>query len=271
MEKKNFKHFLMTKFNVRFADWSTFRNSNTFGLPDWMNHRFQLFDRFCFPSIQNQTNKNFTWLVLFDRETRLEDRERIGKYQRQLAHMKTVYTTAQTLRQDVNEVIQQDSECEYVITTRIDNDDAYREDVIDTVQRKSVLADLAFINFCSGYKYSLADHRLYLYEDFSSPFMSLIEKKTDAIKTVQFEAHHLIKGRWPLHQIDGGRYWLQVIHDRNAVNAISPTMSNRMSYVARSFLNPRTAPAYLATVLFPDRILKGFNVSHQDRSVLDGS
>jgi hypothetical protein len=217
--QKRFRHFLITKFNVYFADWKKFRNSSSFGSAQWMKHRFQLFDRFCFPSIQNQTNQDFKWLILLDRETGSEDRRTMLGYQQRFANIQLVFTTEENLRRDVQEAMDQGEERDYAITTRIDNDDAYRNDVIEVVQRHFAAQECEFMNFSRGYQYCMKNGRLYPHEDMSSPFMSLVEKRrTEGFRTVQFEAHDLVRGKWPLRQIEDGRYWVQVIHDRNAAN-----------------------------------------------------
>ena len=34
---------------------------------EWMDHRFIVFDSYCFPSVINQTCKNFKWLLFYDK------------------------------------------------------------------------------------------------------------------------------------------------------------------------------------------------------------
>ncbi len=46
----------------------------------WMQHRFRMFEDFCYPSVRAQTNTNFTWLVLFDASTPEKYKERIAQF-----------------------------------------------------------------------------------------------------------------------------------------------------------------------------------------------
>jgi hypothetical protein len=208
-----------------------------------MAHRFELFEQFCLPSIQNQTNKNFKWLILMDRRTSAEDRERMCHYKQQFGNIQLVFTTAECLSRDVQNSIKENGERDYIITTRIDNDDAYHKEAIDMVQHHFSAQEFEFVNFSRGYQYSTKSRRLYLHEDMSSPFMSLVEKWSEAPKTVQCEAHNLIKGKWPLRQIVHGRYWLQVIHDRNAANNLR---SARLDWFGYNLLY---------AIRFPDKLL----------------
>lgn len=92
--------------------------------------------------------------------------------------------------------------------------------------------------------------------------MSLIEKRSEAIKNVQFEAHDPIRGKWPLRQIDGDRYWLQVIHDQNAVNAAQVATGPRawLQYLPFRGGSPANTAKLLAILFQKRRILNGFNV-----------
>ena len=61
----------MTHFNVKFK-WSKKGRKPSSQKPPtkkWMKHRIELFDKYCYPSIINQTNKNFKWLIFFDGDT----------------------------------------------------------------------------------------------------------------------------------------------------------------------------------------------------------
>lgn len=64
-----YEHFVITKFNLRkyciciedINDWI-----------EWTRDRIFLFKTYCLPSFLNQTNKNFTWLIYFDKNTPIE-------------------------------------------------------------------------------------------------------------------------------------------------------------------------------------------------------
>lgn len=61
-----YKHFILTRFNIPFVK----EYGNEFLLAkDYLDKRFDIFYRFCVQSIINQSNKNFTWFILFDANT----------------------------------------------------------------------------------------------------------------------------------------------------------------------------------------------------------
>ena len=57
-----FDHFVLT----RFAE-DVFKQSRKIKVEEWLNNRIKLFEKFCLPSIMNQTNKNFKWLLFIDK------------------------------------------------------------------------------------------------------------------------------------------------------------------------------------------------------------
>ena len=57
-----FVHFIVTRFNLKI--WSGVQLDTS-----WYDHRIMLFESFCLPSIENQTNRSFHWLILCDSTT----------------------------------------------------------------------------------------------------------------------------------------------------------------------------------------------------------
>ena len=60
-------HFILTRFNLRL--YPKDKNGNVTLTPEWLEHRFQLFELYTLPSLSAQTCKDFKWIVLIDRET----------------------------------------------------------------------------------------------------------------------------------------------------------------------------------------------------------
>ena len=68
-------HVILTRFNIASPGREVaIRNS-----PGWLDRRFGLFEQFCLPSIAGQTERNFHWLIYFDKDTPAEFRERIER------------------------------------------------------------------------------------------------------------------------------------------------------------------------------------------------
>lgn len=68
-----YKHYLLTKFNIYYPLNS--KKTNQIINPklrlnlDYLNFRVELFTKYTFPSVINQTNKDFEWLILIDVKT----------------------------------------------------------------------------------------------------------------------------------------------------------------------------------------------------------
>ena len=60
-----FIHIITTRFNVPTENWAQTRAGHTALTDEWHEHRFELFQKYTFPSFKNQKNKNFVWLVFF--------------------------------------------------------------------------------------------------------------------------------------------------------------------------------------------------------------
>ena len=58
-----YKHFLITRFNLKKKGWETTKNNEKIQTEEWLRHRFELFEAYCLPSVINQSNQDFIWYV----------------------------------------------------------------------------------------------------------------------------------------------------------------------------------------------------------------
>ena len=160
-----FQHFLLTRFNLGLypADMNQAYCDKSGQAPardpdKWMDDRLELFDKYCVPSVMNQSNKNFTWLVVFDPKTPSKYRERIeryrddgvlvplyaesrcrdearvvaGRFRGKLLRFLHFEAALPAARDYITQKLNPDAD--YVITTRLDNDDAIHSDFVRRVQ-----------------------------------------------------------------------------------------------------------------------------------------
>ncbi len=223
-----FAHFLITRFNVRifYAD-----------PPDsqWLEHRFQLFDRFCYPSVFGQSTQNFKWIVLFDEQTPEVYRQKIQRYTN-WQNFCPVYVPAlensravqQAVRLAIINLSQQhfSEPPEYLITSRVDNDDALCVNFMELVQQQFYQQAFQFVNFPHGYVWN--EGKVYLHPPYpQSPFVSLIEKvgefTPDGLQTVFCQNHHeihLMGDKFKVVDVDRTPAWMQVVHGKNIYNHV---------------------------------------------------
>ena len=172
-----FKHFLITRFNLRKSDWTTSKKNKAVLTDEWHKNRFELFNDFCFHSVASQTNKNFEWLVFFDITTP-------KKYKKVIADLKTKMENFTPLFIDgmdlflpsIQEYVANVKE-DYIITSRMDNDDCIGKYYIEEIQKRFNKQQFTAIDFIDGY--TIQTHptiKIGKRFDQYNPFISLIEK-----------------------------------------------------------------------------------------------
>jgi hypothetical protein len=215
----NTQHFLLTRFNVRVNYDSARTGINS----DWLSHRFNLFERFCYPSVRAQTNSNFQWLVYFDSETPEPFKERISQFTEWKNFLPIYVDTEfsdQLNREIVSDLIHK--ETSYLITTRMDNDDAVCKNFIHLIQENSEETEFKFISFVNGYVLDTA--RLYSFSYLNNPFISLVERINPSclggFRTILCGEHSQLSELGNIKRIETDSTWLQVVHGKNVSNRI---------------------------------------------------
>ena len=75
MEKEcRYKHFVITRFNIRASYECKLKNPDNNPMrrildEDYLEERFSIFEKYTLPSMKQQTNQNFTWIILFHKNT----------------------------------------------------------------------------------------------------------------------------------------------------------------------------------------------------------
>lgn len=222
MKAQNFTHLILTRFNLKRLE------ADPLG-QDWWERRFDLFERFCYPALRAQSNDNFKWLVFFDADTPEKFRTRIQEYSC-WKNFIPVYTHSEIffgfhfpseLRPLIIPYI--DDRRQFLITTRLDNDDAIHKDYVQMVQDQFEDQSLEAINFLYGWQYYKG--KLIFCKLASNPFISLIEKfEEDSFRTAFVRGHGMLSQVCPVRNIENQNKpaWMQVIHQDNRVNRRKP-------------------------------------------------
>jgi hypothetical protein len=216
-----FDHFLVTRFNLKVA----YACPETRLDPAWLEHRFELFDSFCYPSVIGQSVHNFKWLVFFDADTPDRFKAKVAEYS-QWKNFVPEYIMADI--EEYNDhmcraVLSHSSDAaQFIVTTRLDNDDALGICFVETLHE--ILADKhddepECINFACGNVFDRLNCRLYLANTRSNQVISLIEKPYN-LKTVYCVAHPDLCTVAPVREVMTVPLWLQVIHEKNAATSL---------------------------------------------------
>ncbi len=218
-----FTHLIMTRFNIHLYDPET-----QVGLePDaWMEHRLRLFEAFTLPSLAGQSCQDFTWRIAMDPRTpdvHVQAMERLC-----LANMKLVYPTP-----GVDAWLGETPPGPYdLITTRIDNDDAFHRDTVAVLHEtyrthRETLAQPWAMIFPFGMIFDLADRQGWLMEYWVNNCPTLVTDGQGQ-QTIWKWQHDRIPPEVPRCHIEDMPYWLQVIHGQNLRNIVDSRNPLRM-------------------------------------------
>jgi hypothetical protein len=185
----NYTHFIITQFNLR--DFPLSNNKDYDSWLIWTRNRIELFRNYCLPSIINQSNKSFIWLLYFDSDTPPEFNEFILEL-KTYPWIKICFCNGfEGFNKDyINEVkVRLPEAVKWVITSRIDNDDCLHRDAIQTIQTNFVEKHKFILSLASGYILNVFDRTMSHYYYPMSPFLSLFENTEIELKGV-FEKGH---------------------------------------------------------------------------------
>lgn len=245
-----FKHYIITRFNLRKADWTTTKSNSAVLTDEWMTNRMELFENFCFPSVKAQTNLDFEWWVFFDTTTDEKFKKRIAELAASFENFKPVYVDG--MDAFVPSILEKLStvDSEYLITSRIDNDDSIHEDFVNEVQKQFKQQTYQALDFVDGYALQIApETRIGLKRQSFNPFISLIEKNENP-KTVWEKGHTDWKRESRIKRITNNRIWLQIVHLENKVNAfVAYGDVNAKAALAPFHIEPKTVNSILAGII----------------------
>lgn len=223
-DRKILQHFILTRFNLLL--WQKDKGGCKVRTNEWLEHRCSLFERYCLPSMKNQTCQDFKWVVLFDSTTPERFKERFAGYERECNQLISVYVEpengwgfADIFRKEVVKRLN----AKRVLTTYLDNDDALNVRFVEDLQKRAAaLKDETFIYYNDGYQF---------YTDYSylmrlfyprNHFVSVVERgDASTMKTIYGYGSHYyidkIEGV-KIERVTGEPMWCEVVHEKNMVN-----------------------------------------------------
>lgn len=218
------QHFLLTRFNLLL--WRQDKEGGKVRTTKWLEHRFLLFEKYCLPSIKNQTCQNFEWIVLFDSMTPERFKARIESHQKECPQLKPVFVEpengwrfAEIFRTEIVKRLI----AKRVISTYLDNDDALNiRFVKDIQQRVASLNDGTFVNYDVGYQYYADDKFMMRVHYPTNHFISVVENSDAAtVKGIfGYGGHAAIKKieGVKIECVKNLRMWCEVVHEKNVMN-----------------------------------------------------
>lgn len=203
-----FTHYILTRYNVGLYSDNPYNIENPDG---WMLLRiFKFLD--CLDSVKRQKGE-FKWVVFIDKNTPYLYVEPL------LAMSKEYRNLFQVTVIPPNMWIPNESE--WILTTRLDNDDILEPDFVETVQAQ--FCEREGVIDVEGRQYDTATGKYYTVDRRypNSPFITLVEKGANP-KTVFHKTHtDLHKDyKWSAY-VKGKPLYTQVIHGNNLANKIT--------------------------------------------------
>lgn len=252
-------HVLLTRFNlptggvearIRAAD-------------DWLVHRWELFERYCAPSVARQTTSSFTWIIYFDPASPEWLLTAIEPYVEQ-GLFRAIFRTEvpfEALIEDVRACARHPEGM--LLTTNLDNDDGIAVDFLARVRAAVDFDDARALYVVNGLV--KGPDGLYLRHDPENAFCSVAAPW--ASPRTSWDDWHIMLGRtMPVRKIDGDPGWLQVVHGENVSNRVRGRLISPAPWRQRF-------PALLDDVVEPaaGRVLRDRLVAAPARRLRDAS
>lgn len=219
-----FDHFLLTRFSAVLVPGGPPADE------DWLWYRLGFFVDAALASVAGQRDAApFRWLVLFD--DRCPDEFRSAVEELAADRTFTPLWTHKTYRPGLfARVVAERSEAPYLITTRMDSDDAIATDFTAALQAQFAHQERLFVNFTRGVQLDRSG-AVYRRDDLSGPFLSLIERRGpgDPLTVYAAAAHTRARALAPVLEVHAPPMWAQVVHGSNLVNIVNgPRISPRV-------------------------------------------
>lgn len=215
----SFDHVILTRFSVRMARDFEFTD-------EWLAYRWGFFRDGLIASLRRQTVTDFTWLVFFDPHSPDWLRELVDEASADL-FIPIWFDDSWTLG-PIREAVEAVTSKPYLITTRIDSDDAVSRYFVQDVQSHFDEQDGLYVNLMHGVQIDRSQQLFHAWF-IENAFISYIERREEGgeLRTVfRCMAHEESSSYDPVLNIVGPPRWMQVIHGSNLANSVRGVRAN---------------------------------------------
>jgi hypothetical protein len=245
----NFEHFIITRYNLVKEDWLEDVEKRKVLDDSWTKSRNDLFLKFCLPSVVNQNCLQFKWLIFFQENSNESVQpvlNKLDKYDFVEAVFLESYEEFQLRLPSIIESYLKKNTT-WVLTTRLDNDDALHSDFTLKLQNASKnVHEPTVLHFPAGLLLDMAfKPRLASAHYPMNQFLSFMEPNISSeIITVLGREHDRWGKEFKVQEILLNDAWLQITHSRNLSNHHfgHPTYSHRLNFFG--FEQPKFPLAY---------------------------
>lgn len=226
-------HAIITRFNLSIKYNGSIGNVDgidTCRDENYLSNRFDIFEKYTFPSVIGQSCKEFKWVVMFHEETPEKFKEKIKELEKSgrgifvpLYMNEEECTKASII---LNAYLKKQAENRgetIVVTTRMDNNDAIHRDYVKKIQeivlKNGKNQDSYYIDFANGLQWIPSKGFLRKYYYPKNHFLSLVTPVKKLRNALEF-AHTFIDKEYELCQGKTSEpMWLEMIHTLNFMNS----------------------------------------------------
>ena len=231
----SFEHFIITRYNLKKDDWQKDVEKREVLDENWIKSRNEIFLKFCLPSVLNQSCKQFKWLLFFQNGSE-ESLKLVTKELAKYDFIEPIFLESyDDFQENLSTIVRSylTSTESWILTTRLDNDDAIHHSFIERLQKSidKVSRD-SILHFPYGLFLDLSENKRLASSYYPmNQFISLLEKpKTSELLTVLANEHDKWNSEFSIVEISLRDAWLQITHSRNLINRHSghPAYSKRL-------------------------------------------
>jgi hypothetical protein len=236
-----FRHFIITRFNLRTDVFSTTREGGHTLTDPWYSHRFELFQDICCRSVMNQKNKSFKWLVCFDTTTPEKWLPVVKKIEMDIPMFRTIFCDGwndqvNVVRSFIADTL--DASTTHIITTLLDNDDAISDSFTEEIGNAfKNPREKTIVDCINGYMFEIEPRKVLRKATnirYGS-FLSIIEPSSDYVTILSGRLYDWRDRKLSEIVIKDKYLWLQVVHANNVSNRMHRDGFLQSSRRLRSF------------------------------------
>lgn len=225
-------YYILTRFNTGL--YSAHRKGKRYGRmltrDQWMQQRMQLFCNICVPSIKAQTCQDFVWLLAVDPRTPRNYIVMIKEVLKGIPYILLNNTLSHArkgdatvhFKQHVKERVIVDTP-DYLITTRLDNDDALNKNFVAKVREHLIGKETQILDFPIGWSLSWIHKKIRpIHPRVCTHFLSIGEfvHHPGKILTAFACTHGSAAKRFLVEQAEKDTpMWLETCHGHNLANS----------------------------------------------------
>ncbi len=147
---------------------------------DWLRYRWDIFASITVPSVNNQTDKDFTWVILFDKKSPSWLKDKVNDLNLKCRLYASFQDFGSEEFYSEFRTIVGGEKYDVTLLTRLDSDDAIHRAVIERIKTNFFsLKNIQILNFEIGYQYEIKPRRLAMVKIYSPPFSTKVNLSED--------------------------------------------------------------------------------------------